>query len=119
MLKAILSRCFSSPDNTIKSARDWLRWPPRSAQLLTILQVVGEDVTITIRFRIVTAWACKEENDQDIFYIEAILPEGEEVFPEIEVKEQNNTVKGKYKLTRFVVCFQDYKQLMVLQNSSS
>jgi hypothetical protein len=110
------SNYFSPPDDTIKSARDWLYRPPISANFLIFLHGLEKvDIAVTIPFRIVQAWACEEENKEDIVYIEAILPEKTEVFPEVHVMEKTDTVEGKHKLTRFLVCFEDYKQLIMRQ----
>jgi hypothetical protein len=90
--------------------------PPRSAHFLKFLNDLRKvDVAVMIPFRIIQAWTCEEENKEDIVYIEAILPEEEEVFPEVHVMEKTDTVEGNHKLTRFLVRFEDYIELLVRQ----
>jgi hypothetical protein len=114
MLQTFLKYC--SPPETIRSARDWLKMPPRSAHFLKFLNDLRKvDVAVMIPFRIIQAWTCEEENKEDIVYIEAILPEEEEVFPEVHVMEKTDTVEGNHKLTRFLVRFEDYIELLVRQ----
>jgi hypothetical protein len=113
MLHSVLRYFRPSDDDQIKSARDWLKMPPRSAYFLKFLNDLRKvDVAVMIPFRIIQAWTCEEENKEDIVYIEAILPEEEEVFPEVHVMEKTDTVEGNHKLTRFLVCFEDYIQLI-------
>ena len=107
---------LNPPDTQIKSARARLHRPPTWTSFLAILHNLESiNVPVTISFRIVTASACEEDNKEDIVYIEAIVPEEEEVFPEVHVMEKTDTVEGNHKLTRFLVRFEDYIELLVRQ----
>ncbi|KAF2845014.1 hypothetical protein T440DRAFT_559235 [Plenodomus tracheiphilus IPT5] len=108
------SKYFSPPDDTIKSARDWLQQPPTSANLLKFIANLGAlNVTVVTQSRIALAWACEEK--EDITYVEVLLPANEEVFPEVHITEKIDTVEGTHKLTRFLVPFAGYEQLIVQQ----
>ena len=107
---------LNPPDTQIKSARARLHRPPTWTSFLAILHNLESiNVPVTISFRIVTASACEEENKEDIVYIEAILPEAEEVFPKVHVMEKTDTGKGNHKLTRFLVSTADYMKLVAQQ----
>jgi hypothetical protein len=106
----------SQQGDTVKSARDFLYRPAVTGQLLRVLhdlRKLGD--TVTIPFRITCAWSCTEDNKEDIVYVEAILPETENVSSEVHVMEKTDTVEGEHKITRFLVCFEDYQKLLVLQ----
>jgi hypothetical protein len=102
----------------IHSARDWLDLPSPSVELLELLHtLVDLSITVSLPFRITKAWECEEANHEDIVYIEAIMPSTENIPPEIRISEERVSVLGKYKVVRFLVCHDGYKELRSLQKN--
>jgi hypothetical protein len=90
--------------------------PSVSVYFLEILRVLNKlSITVSLPPRIIKAWGCKEENDEYIIYIEAIMPLEYDMFPGIHASETNFFVGENYKLACFLVCFEDYKRLRVIQ----
>jgi hypothetical protein len=103
---------------TIHSARDWLDIRSPSVEFLEVLHALkGLSITVSIPFRIVKAWECQEANNEDIVYIEAIMPVMENIPPEIRISKEKVNVQGEYKVVRFLVCHEDYKRLTSLQKN--
>jgi hypothetical protein len=100
----------------IHSARDWLKLPSESVHFLDILHELNT-LSITLSFppRIIKAWSCQEENDENIVYVEVIIPLEYGALPNVNIMEEKFTVTGKYILSQFLVCRDDYVKLQVLQ----
>lgn len=103
--------------DTIRSARDWMRDPPRHTDFLEALSKLSEiSINVSLPFRIIIAWAGKEENEEDIVYIEALMPSDDDIFPSIHIIEEKFLERGKYKIACLLVRQEDYERLLVQQN---
>jgi hypothetical protein len=100
----------------IHSARDWLNLPSVSVHFLDLLHKLNAlSITVSVPPRIIKAWECQEENNEDIVYVELIIPLEYGALPNIKTMEEKFTVTGKYILSQFLVCRNHYEKLRVLQ----
>jgi hypothetical protein len=105
-----------TPHLRIQSGRDWLDLPPVSGGFLEFLHKLEEgSITVSLPFRIIWAWPCQEADGKDIYYIEAIMPLKEDMFPEVHISEEKFIALGKYKIARFLV--EDHEVLLELQKN--